>query len=255
MLFLGRFLAGAKSFRSFEQAREWAREWSRASGQQMTRDWRKLTSAIRPPNIPANPERVYKEEWKGMRDWLGLTESSTWHRSLRRPPPEIVPLDSRLERFSSHNLALERFVQFARADPAVQFDIFLMPRLSTVSLLFQPRDTQQHRTCGARFPFTQRVGFTRTAGRPSTGRRSRMNVPRFFLTVSEAIGSSSKRRFRRQLSISFGRELGDTTIGRSILCNCLRFFCGCTPTASFAQGQSGCNVQFSVTRTSRPRQP
>jgi hypothetical protein len=36
------------------------------------REWRAYTkSGKKPPDIPANPYVVYKEEWKRMGDWLG----------------------------------------------------------------------------------------------------------------------------------------------------------------------------------------
>ena len=38
-------------------------------------EWRKYCkNGNKPENIPTNPWRTYKKEWKGMKDWLGMDE-------------------------------------------------------------------------------------------------------------------------------------------------------------------------------------
>ena len=60
-------------FRPFEEARAYAR----SLGLKTQKEWREWCKAGRPPDIPHNPERVYSESWRGLRDWLG-TENLTF---------------------------------------------------------------------------------------------------------------------------------------------------------------------------------
>jgi hypothetical protein len=91
-----------KDFRSFESAREFVR----GLGLTGMREWRVwLKSGNRPKDIPTSPERVYKEQWQGMDDFLGnqllsfekareyahglglksFTEWAVWCKSGNRP--------------------------------------------------------------------------------------------------------------------------------------------------------------------------
>lgn len=69
----GRELVNAyREFRSFSEARRWARK----SGFKTMRQWRKSNGII-PDDIPKNPHSVYKKEWKGYNDFLGI-ENGKW---------------------------------------------------------------------------------------------------------------------------------------------------------------------------------
>jgi hypothetical protein len=59
------------SFLPFEQAREFVR----SLGLKKTKEWEKYcASGKRPKNIPTEPKVVYKGKFKGLRDWIGLSE-------------------------------------------------------------------------------------------------------------------------------------------------------------------------------------
>ena len=61
----------AKPFRDFESARKSVR----VLGLQNDHDWKQYCkSGNKPDDIPANPHRFYKNEWKGQGDWLGTTK-------------------------------------------------------------------------------------------------------------------------------------------------------------------------------------
>ena len=67
-----------KVFRSYTEAQKWAME----NGIETSEDYR---MAQRPADIPANPHTVYREEWKGWRDFLGrgyrpYSEAQQWAR-------------------------------------------------------------------------------------------------------------------------------------------------------------------------------
>ena len=66
-------------FRSFEDAREFVRKLEIKD----TKEWNDYAkSGNKPEDIPSNPSRTYKKEWKGMKDWLGtssLSEFRTFH--------------------------------------------------------------------------------------------------------------------------------------------------------------------------------
>ena len=48
---------------------------------QSQREWRiYCKSGKKPDDIPANPNRKYKKEWKGIGDWLGTDYIATYHR-------------------------------------------------------------------------------------------------------------------------------------------------------------------------------
>ncbi len=57
-----------RQYRSFQAARAFVRSKGLTSGA----DWTKYCrSGERPDDIPTNPRRTYKAEWRGMGDWLG----------------------------------------------------------------------------------------------------------------------------------------------------------------------------------------
>ena len=63
-----------RTFRSFNDAREFACSLGLKSGT----EWEiYCQSRKKPKDIPANPDKVYSEEWQGWYDWLG-TEESVW---------------------------------------------------------------------------------------------------------------------------------------------------------------------------------
>lgn len=35
------------------------------------KDWRNYSKNKRPPNMPSNPDKIYKNDWKGWADFLG----------------------------------------------------------------------------------------------------------------------------------------------------------------------------------------
>ena len=57
-----------KGFKSFEESREFVR----SLGIKTEPEWRKWMSTHKKPiDIPANPEKVYKDQWISMGDWFG----------------------------------------------------------------------------------------------------------------------------------------------------------------------------------------
>ncbi len=68
--FLG--LSNSRKFKNFIEAREFARSLGLKSEQ----EWREYKkSGSKPDDIPAKPEKVYKDEgWCGFKDWLGYTK-------------------------------------------------------------------------------------------------------------------------------------------------------------------------------------
>lgn len=72
------------TFLPFESAREQVRSFEFAT----TRDYHAWSkSQHRPRNIPSNPDRIYKKQWKGWADWLGTApmpflEARDFARSL-----------------------------------------------------------------------------------------------------------------------------------------------------------------------------
>ena len=57
-----------KGFKSFEESREFVR----SLGVKTEPEWRKWMSTHKKPiDIPANPEKVYKDQWTSMGDWFG----------------------------------------------------------------------------------------------------------------------------------------------------------------------------------------
>ena len=70
----GDFLGtGKREFRPFEEAREFAR----ALGLKNGNEWKEYArSGKKPAVIPGRPQSVYKKEWRGMYDWLGIKKYS-----------------------------------------------------------------------------------------------------------------------------------------------------------------------------------
>jgi len=66
-------IAKSKRFGSFDDAREWARQHGIAS----FREWRARAAKGLPSTIPANPQQVYKDNWRGWGDFLGSGRVST----------------------------------------------------------------------------------------------------------------------------------------------------------------------------------
>jgi hypothetical protein len=72
-------------WRSFEEAREYVR----GLGLKNTWEWQAwCKSGQKPSDIPRNPNTTYKDQWRGMRDWLGtewrsFEEAREYVRGLR----------------------------------------------------------------------------------------------------------------------------------------------------------------------------
>lgn len=62
-------------FKPFKEAREFARSLG-LDGQQAWLEY--CASGQRPDDIPSNPQQVYKDEWRGVSDWLGIV--NRWKR-------------------------------------------------------------------------------------------------------------------------------------------------------------------------------
>lgn len=66
----GRIATHQRQYLPFEEAREFVR----SLGLKSQAEWRQYANAkngAKPDNIPYKPERTYKDDWKGMGDWLG----------------------------------------------------------------------------------------------------------------------------------------------------------------------------------------
>ncbi|MBR34615.1 MAG: hypothetical protein CMH78_03895 [Nitrospinae bacterium] len=74
-----------KKFRTFRQAQKYVRSLRLKS----TIEWKLYLKGEmkgkpkRPHDIPSMPSRVYKEDWKGMGDWLGTGRIATHLRTYR----------------------------------------------------------------------------------------------------------------------------------------------------------------------------
>jgi hypothetical protein len=70
-----------KNWRKFEESRAFVHTLGLKSQAEWAR-YRK--SGHKPSDIPSNPNRTYKNEWKGMGDWLGteLLLPSKWNLDL-----------------------------------------------------------------------------------------------------------------------------------------------------------------------------
>ena len=71
---------GQRQFRSFQAARAFVR----SKGLTSQADWtRYCRSGEKPDDIPTNPQRTYKVEWRGMGDWLGTGAVAPGQRQYR----------------------------------------------------------------------------------------------------------------------------------------------------------------------------
>lgn len=99
-----------------------------------TREWRKCGSVMRPPDIPSNPNQIYKDDFVSMLDWLGLP--------LQRPrivPPPMAALNERQMNGTHHTRISSQLAALPGMDV---FRLFPTPRREVaVDLLFQPRET------------------------------------------------------------------------------------------------------------------
>jgi hypothetical protein len=72
----GRIAKGSEQWRDFEPAREFVR----SLGIQDSREWAKYCiSGNKPEDIPSQPFKIYKDQWRGYSDWLG-TAPILWTR-------------------------------------------------------------------------------------------------------------------------------------------------------------------------------
>ena len=69
-----------RKLRSFKDAREYVRKLELKSQAEWTA-WKKKGN--KPDDIPASPNLVYKDEWKGVGDWLGTYTTSVYHKKFR----------------------------------------------------------------------------------------------------------------------------------------------------------------------------
>jgi len=76
----GRIANFDKQFRDFESARKFVR----SLGLKSQTEWKKyIKSGTKPNDIPSNPNKVYKKQWKGMGDWLGTGRIATLNMQFR----------------------------------------------------------------------------------------------------------------------------------------------------------------------------
>lgn len=72
----------------FEEARKFIRNLNLESNEQWINYYQtKIKGLIKPENIPWNPETIYVDEWKGIKDWIGIdwkefTEAREFVRNL-----------------------------------------------------------------------------------------------------------------------------------------------------------------------------
>jgi len=59
-------------FKSFSEARKFIRSLNLKN----INEWEDWSKSKRPSDIPGSPHNVYKDEWKGMKDWLGTLDES-----------------------------------------------------------------------------------------------------------------------------------------------------------------------------------
>jgi hypothetical protein len=70
-----------KQYRSFEKARDFVRSLKITGQQQWQNEYCK--SGEKPDDIPSNPQRVYKKEWKGWGDWTGTGNIAPSNKQYR----------------------------------------------------------------------------------------------------------------------------------------------------------------------------
>ena len=125
--------ASTQRFLPFEEARQWARQ----SGVRSVRQWQRQ-GANRPSFIPFNPHQVYKSEFNGYYDWFGTLSPG----QRREHELGIRATDSStragIDKIGVHIDGVDKIIELARLY-APQFEFLLMPRHSTVGVLFRPR--------------------------------------------------------------------------------------------------------------------
>lgn len=56
----------------FEEARDYVRSLNLANAEQWQRYYQgKIDGLVKPDNIPWNPQKIYAEQWNGIKDWIG----------------------------------------------------------------------------------------------------------------------------------------------------------------------------------------
>lgn len=56
----------------FEEARDYVRSLNLTSAEQWQRYYQgKIDGLVKPDNIPWNPQKIYAEQWNGIKDWIG----------------------------------------------------------------------------------------------------------------------------------------------------------------------------------------
>lgn len=76
----GRVANRKRKFRTFADAREFVNKLNLTT----KNDWDKFSKSNKQPkDIPSNPQRTYKKEWKGFGDWLGTETIATRLRKYR----------------------------------------------------------------------------------------------------------------------------------------------------------------------------
>jgi len=57
---------------SFEEARDFVRSLNLANAEQWQKYYQgKIDGLVKPDNIPWNPQKIYAEQWNGIKDWIG----------------------------------------------------------------------------------------------------------------------------------------------------------------------------------------
>jgi len=76
----GRIADKYKQFRDFESARKFVQSLSLKNRE----EWNVYAkSPLKPADIPSNPNKVYKKQWKGVGDWLGTGRIATFNMQYR----------------------------------------------------------------------------------------------------------------------------------------------------------------------------
>ena len=118
---------------------EAAREWARQSGIANQKEWRSCT--FRPPNVPSNPDIVYRGLYKSLLDWLGIP-CSREARTATAKKNAATPREVWCTRFVQQQRAIETFLRLA-GTYAPDFHFEAAPKQSSVDLLFRPKTDSQ----------------------------------------------------------------------------------------------------------------
>lgn len=128
----------APAFLPFEEAREWARSLGLGS----QKEWE--TFHGRPPYIPSNPDRTYRDQYIGIHDWLGFVKTP-------RRGPRKASYSELCEAFRCprRDLNIAGIEQLQNSTP--NFEFLAMPRDARIPLLFRPRGRgSEDSWCGLR---------------------------------------------------------------------------------------------------------